>query len=328
MYIRSIEDGDVEALVGLWDACGLIRPWNDPKADISLARSTATAEILIGLQDEELIASAMVGFDGHRGWVYYVAVHPDAQGTGAGRKIMDAAEEFLSDHGCPKAELIVRGSNKPVADFYEAIGYQQEDRMLLTKWLTEPPLPQDEVPVLDVTVTFLGMDARPASAPRHPPVTGTPLTLQRLHKPTIGFYRYIHHTVGDPWLWYNRRKMSDEAVLEVVQDPRVEVYLLSEGGVPAGFIELDFRTMPDSADVAYFGLFPDFIGRGFGPYLLDWGIHAAWDRSPTPKRLTVNTCTLDHPSALGLYQKFGFVPYAREQQKVPDPRALGLVPAA
>ncbi len=327
MEIRSFEDGDEEALIALWEACGLTRPWNDPRADIALARSTASADILIGVQNGGIIASAMAGFDGHRGWVYYVAVHPNAQGTGAGRKIMQAAETFLSTYGCPKAELIIRGSNKPVADFYEAIGYKKEDRLLFAKWLTEPPLPQDEAPILDVTVTFLAMGARPSSAPRNPPVTGTPLSLQRLQKPTISFYRYIHHTVGDPWLWYSRRAMTDEAVLEIVQDPRVEVYLLSEGGVPAGFVELDFRKMPEEADIAYFGLFPDFIGRGFGPYLLDWGIHTAWDRTPAPKRLTVNTCTLDHPSALGLYQKLGFTPYAREEQKLPDPRATGLVPA-
>ena len=328
MKIRTVTDGDDGALIALWSACNLLKPWNDPKADIALARETATSEILIAEKEGAIIASVMAGFDGHRGWVYYVAVHPDARGIGAAKAVMAAAEDFLRGQGCTKVELMVRATNTPATGFYDSIGYEVEDRVLMAKWLEEPPSRQDNVPELEVTVTFLGMESAPTDRPRRPPNTGIPLSLQRLQKPTIGFYRYIHHTVGNPWLWYSRRQMSDAQVLEIVQDPRVEVYLLCEGGVPAGFIELDFRPMPKEADIAYFGLFPDFIGRGFGPYLLDWGIRAAWNRSPAPQRLTVNTCTLDHPSALGLYQKMGFVPYAREEQRIPDPRALGLVPAA
>lgn len=328
MDIRPIQDGEESTVADLWNACGLVRPWNDPVADIALARHTQTSEILVGLNGDAIVATAMTGFDGHRGWVYYVAVDPSMQGTGAGKKIMTAAEDYLRQQGCPKVELIVRSSNKPVADFYKAIGYHPEDRLLLAKWLREPPVAQDEVPILDITVTFLAMESAPTTSRRRPPSTGTPLTLQRLQEPTTGFYRYIQHTVGDPWLWYERRKMDDDTLRQIIHDERVEIYVLSEGGVPAGFIELDFREMPNTADVAYFGLFPDFIGRGFGPYLLDWGIHTAWDRSPAPKRLTVNTCTLDHPTALGMYQRFGFVPYDRKEAKVPDPRALGLIPAA
>ena len=328
MKTRTVGDGDEDALIALWAVCGLLKPWNDPVADIALARKNPTSDILVAEKDGKIVASAMAGFDGHRGWVYYVAVLPEARGAGAGKQVMAAAETYLRSLGCPKVELMVRGNNETAIGFYEAIGYDVEDRVLMANWLVEPPTRQDEIPQLDVTVTFLAMDSAPTSAPRRAPSTGTPLALQRLHKPTIGFYRYIHHTVGNPWLWYSRRQMSDSDVLQIVQDPLVEVYLLSEGGVPAGFIELDFRQMPKEADIAYFGLFPDFIGRGFGPYLLDCGIRTAWDRSPTPGRLTVNTCTLDHPSALGLYQKMGFVPYAREEQRIPDPQALGLVPQA
>lgn len=332
MEIRPIMDGDEEGIVALWGACNLIRPWNDPTADIALARHSPASEIFVGIDAGDVVASAMCGFDGHRGWLYYVATHPDLRGTGAGRKILATAEEWLADQGCPKVELIIRGGNKAVAAFYEAVGYKVEDRVLMSKWLAEPPAVQDEpvaepkVELLDVTITFLEMTARPTAPPRPVPVTGSPLSLVRLHNPTVGYYRYIQHTVGDPWLWYERRKMSDEQIAAIINDEDVEIYVLSEGGVPAGFVELDFRDMPDEADIAYFGLMPDFIGKGLGPYLLDWAIHAAWDRDPAPKRLTVNTCTLDHPSALGAYQKAGFTPYAREENKMPDPKALGIIP--
>lgn len=332
MDIRPIIDGDEEALVALWGACKLIRPWNDPTADIALARRSPAAEIFVGIDGGDIVASAMCGFDGHRGWLYYVATHPDLRGTGAGRSIVTVAEDWLAEQGCPKAELIIRGGNKPVAAFYEAIGYTVEDRILMAKWLIDPPAAQDEpaaepeVEVFDVTITFLEMTARPTAPPRPMPVTGTPLSLVRLHNPTVSYYRYIQHTVGDPWLWFERRKMSDAEIQAIITDESVEIYVLSEGGVPAGFVELDFRGMPDEADVAYFGLLPDFIGKGLGPYLLDWAIRTAWDRDPAPKRLTVNTCSLDHPSALGAYQKAGFRPYAREQKKVPDPKALGIIP--
>lgn len=337
MDIRPIRDGDEEGIVALWGACDLIRPWNDPTADIALARRSPAAEIFVGMDGDDVVATAMCGFDGHRGWLYYVATHPDVRGTGAGRRILATAEAWLAEQGCPKVELIIRGSNKPVAAFYEALGYSIEDRVLMAKWLVEPPVAQTETPVavtpvdptvelLDVTITFLEMTSRPTAPPRPMPVTGAPLSLVRLHNPTVSYYRYIQHTVGDPWLWYDRRKMSDEQIAAIILDDAVEIYVLSEGGVPAGFVELDFRDMPEEADIAYFGLMPDFIGKGLGPYLLDWAIRTAWDRDPAPRRLTVNTCTLDHPSALGGYQKAGFTPYAREQNKVPDPRALGIIP--
>ncbi len=90
--------------------------------------------------------------------------------------------------------------------------------------------------------------------------------------------------------------------------------------------ELDFRGMPEVADLAYMGLMPWAIGRGLGRYLLDWAIDCAWQRDPPPQRLTVNTCTLDHPKALAGYQKAGFEVVDRTEKRDPDPRARGLIP--
>lgn len=337
MTIRPATAKDTEALAALWRDAGLTRPWNDPAADIKRALEAPSATLLVceaGDAAGELAASVMAGYDGHRGWIYYLAVAPGRRTGGLGRQMMEAAEEWLTLQGCPKVEVIIRGDNSTVRDFYDRIGYRAEDRLLMAKWLIPPPAPQVEtsnddatIPVHDVTITYLEMTAPPAGPARPAPVTGQPLSLQRAIQPTVAFYRFIQHTVGDPWLWYERRTWSDARLAEVIQNDAVEVYILSQGGVPAGFVELDFRAMPQVADIAYFGLMPDFIGRGLGTYLLDWGVRTAWNRSPAPERLTVNTCTLDHPAALGAYQKAGFTPYRRETIKVPDPVARGIVPA-
>jgi ribosomal protein S18 acetylase RimI-like enzyme len=133
MDIGDIEDGEVEAVVALWVACGLTRPWNDPRADIALARAGSTSAVLVGRRDGRVIASAMVGADGHRGWVYYVAVEPALQGEGLGRVIMDAAEAWARAAGMPKVQLMVRAGNTKVIDFYRRLGFQQEDTLVMGK---------------------------------------------------------------------------------------------------------------------------------------------------------------------------------------------------
>jgi GNAT superfamily N-acetyltransferase len=113
-----------------------------------------------------------------------------------------------------------------------------------------------------------------------------------------------------------RKRMSDHQLAAIVQNDQVEIYVLYVGGVPAGYSELDFRRLPE-VDLSYFGIMPEFIGLGLGPYLLRWTIAEAWRRGPN--RLTVNTCTLDHPAALPLYQRLGFRAYDRRRTMV-DPR--------
>lgn len=331
MNIRDFDDADLPQVEKLWQACGLTRPWNDPKADLDLARRIESCVVLVGAKGGTVLATTMAGFDGHRGWLYYVAVRPDVQGHGFGRRMVEAAEERLRAMGCPKVELIIRAGNERVLDTYAALGYRQEARALMSKWLVAPPAPQDETNegverLLDVTITYLEMHAPPRRPPSAPPHVGTPVALQRVHNPTVSYYRYIQHTVGDPWLWWERRTFKDTKLASVIQDTAVEFYVLTVGAVPAGFVELDFRGMPEDAEVAYFGLMPEFIGRGLGPYLLNWAIDCAWNRDPPPGKLSVNTCTLDHPAALGGYQKAGFEVVGRETKKVPDPVAAGHVP--
>jgi ribosomal protein S18 acetylase RimI-like enzyme len=135
LCIAPIEDGDVAAVIALWQACGLTRPWNDPAADIALARNGTNAAVLVGRANGAIVASSMVGHDGHRGWVYYVAVDPDHRQKGFGRAVMDAAEDWLRARGIAKLQLMVRPDNSKVQAFYESIGYDEQERIIYAKWL-------------------------------------------------------------------------------------------------------------------------------------------------------------------------------------------------
>jgi len=135
LEIAPIEDTDVPAIVALWQACGLTRPWNDPEADIALARRGPNATILLGREEGRIVATAMVGHDGHRGWVYYVAVDPGRRAQGFGRAIMNAAEHWLRQAGIQKLQLMVRPENTRVRAFYESIGYDEQARIIYAKWL-------------------------------------------------------------------------------------------------------------------------------------------------------------------------------------------------
>ena len=135
LAITAIEDADITSVVALWERCGLTRPWNDPAADIALARRGPNSTILLGREDDKIIASAMVGHEGHRGWVYYVAVDPDRRGQGLGRAIMNAAEDWLRQAGIAKLQLLVRQDNAKASAFYETIGYDEAAVTVFAKWL-------------------------------------------------------------------------------------------------------------------------------------------------------------------------------------------------
>ena len=141
LAIADIADADVAAVIALWQACGLTRPWNDPAADIALARRRPNSTILIGRDGDAIVATAMVGHDGHRGWVYYVATDPDRRAKGYGRSIMTATEDWLRAADIPKQQLLVRTENDGVAAFYQSIGYGEQQVLFFTRWLDgrEPP---------------------------------------------------------------------------------------------------------------------------------------------------------------------------------------------
>jgi ribosomal protein S18 acetylase RimI-like enzyme len=135
LSISAIEDNDVSSVIALWQRCDLTRPWNDPAGDIAFARRGDNATILLGREGGAVVASVMVGHDGHRGWVYYVAVDPDHRGREYGRTIMAAAEDWLRQRGVVKLMLLVRSDNTKVQAFYETLDYAEQDRIIYAKWL-------------------------------------------------------------------------------------------------------------------------------------------------------------------------------------------------
>ncbi len=135
LSIAPIEDADVADVIALWQACGLTRPWNDPQADVALARRRPNSTVLIGRDADAIVATAMVGHDGHRGWVYYVAVDPDRRAQGLGRTIMNAAEDWLRQAGIAKLQLLVRRSNAKAGAFYQSLGYTEAETIVFAKWL-------------------------------------------------------------------------------------------------------------------------------------------------------------------------------------------------
>jgi ribosomal protein S18 acetylase RimI-like enzyme len=136
LTVSSIEDADLPEVIGLWQRAGLVREWNDPAGDIALARRERNATILLGRDGEgALVASLLVGHDGHRGWVYYVSVDPDHRFKNYGRDIMTAAEDWLRARGIMKLQLMVRGDNAKVHAFYRSLGYYDQQRTTFAKWL-------------------------------------------------------------------------------------------------------------------------------------------------------------------------------------------------
>jgi ribosomal protein S18 acetylase RimI-like enzyme len=126
MLIRPFETADEDAVVALWVACGLTRPWNDPRADIARKLADSPELLLVAEEEGVVLGSVMVGYDGHRGWINYLAAHPSRQRGGLGRALMEAAEERLAALGCAKVNLQVRDDNEAARGFYEAIGYGQD----------------------------------------------------------------------------------------------------------------------------------------------------------------------------------------------------------
>ena len=135
LAIAEIADADVADVIALWQRCGLTRPWNDPAADIALARRQPNSSVLIGRAGGAIVATVMLGHDGHRGWVYYVAVDPGRRGKGYGRTIMHAAENWLRQAGIAKLQLMVRPDNSQVQAFYQSLGYLEQERIIYAKWL-------------------------------------------------------------------------------------------------------------------------------------------------------------------------------------------------
>ena len=135
LVIRPFQLADTSDVIALWEQAGLTRPWNDPERDIKRKMEVAPGLFIVGCVDERLIATAMGGYDGHRGWVNYLAVEADCRGCGYGRRIMEHLEAKLVALGCPKINLQARAGNDEAINFYKAAGYVEDDVVSLGKRL-------------------------------------------------------------------------------------------------------------------------------------------------------------------------------------------------
>lgn len=135
MMIRPYREADFSHLKSLWEKCELIVSYNDPARDVAFCLKSTDAEIFVGEEDGKMVASVMTGHDGHRGWLYYLAVDPACQGRGRGRRMVRHAEAWLKDRGVAKVNLMIRDSNEKVGHFYAAIGYAYEPRIVMARRL-------------------------------------------------------------------------------------------------------------------------------------------------------------------------------------------------
>ena len=136
MSVRKARAKDEGAVVALWHACDLVVSYNDPGLDFRNAVRSRSSDVLISEDDtRNIVGTVLVGYDGHRGWLYYVAAAPSIQGQGIGRKMVEAAGRWLRDRGVSKAQLLIRSTNTRVVSFYEHLGFESAPRVVMGKWL-------------------------------------------------------------------------------------------------------------------------------------------------------------------------------------------------
>lgn len=171
----------------------------------------------------------------------------------------------------------------------------------------------DSVPgTMTARITHLEMLAPPPQRVAMP--LGSRLAVMRARAMPLHFYRYLYEQVGRPHHWLARRHMPDAELAAILHGDRTEIHVLYADGAPAGFFELDLGGQPDENEIVYFGIVPDFQGRGLARFFLSEAIFAAWTHQP--HRLVIHTNTLDNPRALQLYQRAGFSPYAFSEETV------------
>jgi len=188
-----------------------------------------------------------------------------------------------------------------------------------------PPQIRDEylrLPAGKVATVIMHLEMRARLPLRPEPPAGT-FSLKRATAPDLDWYRDLYRRVGENWLWFSRLVLDDAALREIANDPAIEIYSLRARGRDEGILELNMRRFPE-LEISFLGVVPVLIGTGAGRFLMNRALEIAWARNP--RRVTVHTCTFDHPNALAFYLRSGFVPYARSVEIADDPRLIGILP--
>jgi len=183
---------------------------------------------------------------------------------------------------------------------------------MMEKTSKKRPKRQIKKKLLHARITHLEMAHPPKSS--LPVPTRPVIAVMRAKNIPVAFYRYLYELVGKPHHWEERRTIPDAALDKLINNPACEINVLYADGCPAGFFEISTAALPEAIELAYFGIGPKHQGMGIGKWFLLTAIQAAWAHKPA--KVTVHTNTLDHPSALGIYQKFGFSPVAISEEDV------------
>lgn len=318
LTVTAFDVPDRTELLTLWRR-GFGGQAEDFEHQLDLALATPTSAVFVAREEGVFAGAAIAGCDGVLGWLHYLAVTPQRRHRGIARALVRHCEAWLARHGVSRIELQLPAENLDARHACEHLGYVAQTSVAMGKRIAGPDAARSGEPgCLDVVVTFLEMRAPPSAPPPKPPALK--LAVLKAENISVAYYRFLYAEVGRDWTWYERRGVADADLAVQIQDPQVDVFVLHVGGQPAGYVELDRRRLPDEVEIRFFGLMAGFIGRGLGPWLLDWGVREAWRHAP--RRLCVNTCSLDHPKALALYQRIGFAAVSQERKTIRDPRPL------
>tara|TARA_Y100000588_G_C14148914_1_gene879678 strand:+ start:762 stop:1334 length:573 start_codon:yes stop_codon:yes gene_type:complete len=175
---------------------------------------------------------------------------------------------------------------------------------------------------IETTVTYLAMRTPSSRFIKQSSISRLNTEIKHWEKPNVEFYRFLYNNVGGPWTWVERRLVSDQKLIDLISPKNVEIHLLYVDAKIAGFSEIVWSLDEKYSEIKYFGLMPDFIGLGLGRYFLTNIINIAWKKAT--KKVTVNTCDLDHPKAVGLYLSCGFQVVKKVTELLPNPAEAGL----
>lgn len=187
--------------------------------------------------------------------------------------------------------------------------------------MNDVTMPESNPPQIDVTISYMVMKKPPKHLAELPERWLGRYQILPVTNPSRDFYLFLYHQVGSPIGWYERKLMNPDLLQAIITHPDNPLFVLYGDGAPLGYYEYDLRD-PKIGSLAYFGLFPQACGLGLGHWFLDQAITHLWQANPSIQQIIVNSCTLDHPAALNLYRKHGFLITAQKNIRINDPSPI------